>query len=506
MEISISNDWVNFRAVEINTLADLVNYATKYNYSTGKFKDNYRTKDNFEQAQSIAIDVDNDDPNIHYSIADAALLFSNYRYVILPSKSHQIEKNGRVADRFRIILFLDQPITSAKDFTATWNELFKFYPAADTACKDASRFYYPSPSVYAVNENGNPWPVTKYVKPEINELDAALMTGERGQLAKSTMHFLTYGAPAGKRNVALFKASKDMQEQGFTIEECKTRVSSMISLTGNWGTNFLNDKDIQTIESAYREAAIYPPRPGEATRKSVFTFQTVADMVKEAGNLEWIVSDLLSVGGFSMIVGPPKAGKSTLVRQLVLSICRGANFLDRKVKRGSVMYLTFEEQPSILKEQFDLVGIGNNDPIVIHTGAVFDDRALEDLEAAINDFNPSLVVLDTLFDISNLEEINSYKQVKDALSRIRAIARNTNTHILGVHHSNKMGGFLGSQAIYGAVDTMVEFIQQRDRRYLKSSGKHGTHYDDKVHEIVFNPLNQTYTLQTNTTSRRDDKL
>ena len=41
-------------------------------------------------------------------------------------------------------------------------------------------------------------------------------------------------------------------------------------------------------------------------------------------------------------------------------------------------------------------------------------RAIDDLHAAINEMGPSLVVLDTIFDISNLEDINSYKPVKDA--------------------------------------------------------------------------------------------
>jgi predicted ATP-dependent serine protease len=156
------------------------------------------------------------------------------------------------------------------------------------------------------------------------------------------------------------------------------------------------------------------------------------------------------------------------------------------------MYLTFEEQPSVLKKQFAKVGITNQDPIMIHTGAVFDDRALEDLKEAIIDFSPTLVILDTIFDISQLETINDYKGVKDALSKIRAIARETNSHILGVHHTNKMGGFMGSQAIFGAVDTMITFVQQRDRRYLFSSGKHGEHFDDQ--EIIFNAVNETYTL------------
>lgn len=492
MRISIGEDNVNFKPVEVNSLAEFINYATQYNYSTGVFKDDYRNKANFLEAQSIAIDVDNDDPHENYTIEDAALHFINYKHIIMPSKSHRLEKNGRIADRFRVILFLEDKINDAKDFTATWNELLKFYPAADLACKDASRFYYPSTEAYSIVDEGQLWPVTHYITPEYVESTITDNNNSLGQLSASTMQFLTYGAPAGKRNVRLFKAAKDMQEQRFPIEQCKARVQTMITLTGNWGTPFLNETDIMTINNAYKQVPMYPPREGEVTRKSVFNFQTIDAMVKEAGKVDWLVEDLLTVGGFSIMVGPPKTGKSTLVRQLIKSIAHGGEFLGRKTQKGSILYLTFEEQPSILKEQFNAVGITSRDPVIVHVGSVFDDRALPDLEEAIHEFTPQLVVLDTMFDISQLESIDNYKEVKDALAKIRSIARNTEAHILGVHHTNKTGKFMGSQAIFGAVDAMVTFVQERERRYLFSTGKHGVHFQDQ--EILFNPTTQSYLL------------
>ena len=51
---------------------------------------------------------------------------------------------------------------------------------------------------------------------------------------------------------------------------------------------------------------------------------------------------------------------------------------------------------------------------------------------------------------------------------------------------------MGSQAIFGAVDAMITFVQERERRYLFSTGKHGVHFQDQ--EILFNPTNQSYVL------------
>ena len=215
-------------------------------------------------------------------------------------------------------------------------------------------------------------------------------------------------------------------------------------------------------------------------------------MMEEAKNIDWLVGDLLVRGGFSVMAGPPKAGKSTLVRQLIKSVCEGGEFLGRGVESGSVAYLTFEEQPSILKKQFDAIGITDKHDIIIHTGSALGQEPLLDLEEAIEDMRPDLVVIDTLFDISGLDDINSYKAVYDFLRKVRDIARNTDAHILGVHHTNKTGQFLGSQAIFGAVDTMFTMMQQRDRRFLFSSGKDGSHFKDQ--ELNFEPKTQEYTL------------
>lgn len=511
MRVSISpqNDNVNFEPREVVTIDDLAKLATTYNYSMGVFKDNYRNKKNFEVAEAIAIDVDNDGPNDNYAISEAAEKFAQFKHIIMPSKSHQIEKNGKVADRFRVILFLDKPVTDAKDFQATWKTIYDSYPAADRACKDASRFYFPSTEVYSLNSEGRLWSATKFVKPEIEELDSALSDGNHGMLSKSTLEFFVNGAPQGKRNQNLFKASKDMQEQGYTQFEVERRLQAMIDGGGDWGIDYVCDKDKECISNAFKDGPMYDKREGEIIRPSIFNFQKLNTMIEEAGEINWLADQLLTEGGFSLMVGPPKAGKSTIVRQLVKSVCYGDHFLGRDVTQGRVLYLTFEEQPQVLKEQFAAVGMTGSENLMIHVGNVFAEQkyVYEDIEAAINEYEPALVILDTLFDIVQLESINDYKEVKMALAKMRTIARTTGAHILGVHHTNKGGegnnSIMGSNAIHGAIDALIRFVQEGERRYLFTNGKHGTHFVDQ--ELIFDYKTQTYALGSRR-KRGGDKL
>lgn len=494
MQISVSKQksLTNFTPAEVGSLADISKLVTKYDWSGNVYKDNYRNVKNFIATKIMALDIDNTNPDSIYTMEMAKKDYSKYAHLIAPTQSHMKDKNGVTAPRFRIVFELTEIINNVQDYKATYQALLATCPHADSQTIDAGRFWYASTGVFNLND-GVKWPVSKYVKPALKVVEDVVIES-KGQTSSLTANFLVFGAEAGTRNGRLFKAAKDLQEQGYTREETVTLIQRMIDNGGSWGHTELTAKDLGTIDSAYREVPKHPPRQGEAIRKSCFNFQTLAQLEENAENIDWVVGDLLSVGGFSIIAGPPKAGKSTIIRQLAKSVAEGGNFLGRDVSKGRVLYFSFEEQGKIIVDQFKTLGVDLNDPnFILHVGDVFDDRAIDDLKAAIIEMGPAIVVLDTIFDISNLEDINSYKPVKDALKVIRNIARETNCHILGVHHSKKGSkGFLGSQAIYGAVDTMLTFDEEGDRRYLTTKQKHGIVFDD--HELMFDPDSQTYTL------------
>ena len=424
MKISTGTNNTNFKTIEINSIEELCETITKTNYSQSIYKDNYRNLKNFFSAEIIAVDIDNEKDGDNYTIDGAVEMFKDYKHIIAPSKSHRKEKNVMIVVRFRVILYLSEPITNAKDFTATWQSIYNVYPAIDTACKDASRYFYPSPEVYSKNPAGKLWPSAKYVDTTTKEMDIDDYLG-KGQLSTLTLDFLLNGAPKGKRNERLFKASKDMQEQGYTKDECIARVSKMIQLGGSWAHKELVNDDLQTIASAYNNEPKYGKRQGVLTENASFTFKSAKELLESEENVTWVVQDMLTEGGFSVMAGPPKSGKSTLMRQLVLAVSRGGEFLGRQVKQGKVIYLALEEQEGVLKDQYKTSGLTENDNMIIHTGGVTTLDPILDLRSAILEFKPSIVVIDTLFLLMKLESINDYKQVNDAMAKFRHLARET---------------------------------------------------------------------------------
>lgn len=79
-----------------------------------------------------------------------------------------------------------------------------------------------------------------------------LPEGEYGDLSVSTRLFLHDGAKPGYWNAQLFKAAKDMQEQGYDEDYAKQR---FLDITGH-----LDGKDLATIKSAFKNEPKYEPR------------------------------------------------------------------------------------------------------------------------------------------------------------------------------------------------------------------------------------------------------
>lgn len=121
---------------------------TKIAWSSGLFTNDYRNKANFECANVIGLDFDDG-----LSMNDVAkrLAALGLTYSITLTRHHQKpkpQKQGRpdkpACDRFRVVIPLEEPITNAEDFEATWSYLYEKFPEIDTACKDPSRLFFAS--------------------------------------------------------------------------------------------------------------------------------------------------------------------------------------------------------------------------------------------------------------------------------------------------------------------------------------------------------------------------
>lgn len=199
---------------------------------------------------------------------------------------------------------------------------------------------------------------------------------------------------------------------------------------------------------------------------------------------QYVVENLLPSGGTSIVAAKPKCGKTTLLRQLSLSVARGEMFLNRGTSKGSVVYLSVEEKREEIKNHFKDLGATGDEEIYI-----FAERAPKDtiaqLKPIVEEIKPSLIILDTLFKIVRVRDANDYATISAALEPIQDLARTSGAHILCVHHAGKADredadGILGSTAIFGAFDTAIIMSRQKNNRTIKSIQRYGTDLEESV--------------------------
>lgn len=141
-------------------------------YSAGTFRGTYIKDANYMKEQNLfIIDVDED-----MTIDEAKALFSNYTYLISTTKSHQIEKNGVVCDRFRIIF------PTISKFHLDYETYSKMYmnvinalgiPEADSKCKNASRWYYGNPEgTYEYNTGSDLLDIRPFIPDSAEKMQA----------------------------------------------------------------------------------------------------------------------------------------------------------------------------------------------------------------------------------------------------------------------------------------------------------------------------------------------
>jgi hypothetical protein len=212
---------------------------------------------------------------------------------------------------------------------------------------------------------------------------------------------------------------------------------------------------------------------------------------------KWTVDGLLPAGGMSLLAGKPKAGKSTLARQLSLSVATGSQFLGRETEQGEVLYLALEEKRQEVKEHFRDLGASGDEPIRIHC-ATAPVAAMKEARVLLNLYQPSLCIIDPLFKFTRVKDGNDYAGMTAALEPILAAARETGTHIMAVHHAGKAersdptDAILGSTAILGNVDSALLLTRYDDYRTISSRQRYGDDLPETV--LDFNPVRRSTTL------------
>jgi hypothetical protein len=208
----------------------------------------------------------------------------------------------------------------------------------------------------------------------------------------------------------------------------------------------------------------------------------------------WIVENLLIAGGMSILSSTPKCGKSTLARQIMFSVLRGDDLWGRETKQGPVMYYVLEEIQHKIVEAFRKIGVVLGERIFCRPGVQDPVGFITTLFRDIEEYSPSLVVVDPLIDVLGVPDLNHYQEVNMALKAIVGPLRANQCHLLCLHHAPKAGtSHLGSTALAAATDANLYMSTGQDgRRWVWSEQRYGRPIPESW--AKFHPRTNTVTL------------
>lgn len=343
-------------------LTDLSEFTLQYDWSPFTFKDNYRHSTSWTSCDLMVLDIDNDQAET-CTIEQAKELFKDYEYLIVTTKSHQTLKNKKMVDRFRVILPLSKTIVDKEIYKNTWYFLSNAFPFIDQQCKDFARFYYKSKDFVCTNPGKRLDPIEEEILPNAlvpivhkakeivtekikNEIVATeplnniriskaninlvrstpgLVTSKRGKFSRATVEFIANGAEEGQRNIACYKAAKDLQEQLYTKEEAEQILlrSKVIS------DSFTEEEMLRTIHSAYSNDPKYDPRG--LSEKKLLIASSATDLENDPdidtrgkrlfGSNEFDLTESgWRTGEFMGLVAAPGTGKSSVTLKIVKDI------------------------------------------------------------------------------------------------------------------------------------------------------------------------------------------
>jgi hypothetical protein len=238
----------NFRSADL-TEKQVLRCITSHCWSPVVYREGHRQETNFIKSKLIGLDFDGDyrDLTIEQAIEN---VFCDLKCFIGPTKSHRKNKNGIIADRFRVIIELEDYITEKRQYRYMSKQLATFY-GSDPKAVDAARFFYPCSEIVAVID-GEPH---ELIKPP-NDFEKPLPESyykkysSIGSVPPRITNLLNYEAvPSGKRNSTFYGVAKDLKKLGYDQE----RVAMFILSSPTYMNDSKYEKEIKaTVASAYR--------------------------------------------------------------------------------------------------------------------------------------------------------------------------------------------------------------------------------------------------------------
>ena len=196
-----------------------------------------------------------------------------------------------------------------------------------------------------------------------------------------------------------------------------------------------------------------------------------------------LVDGLLLEVGVSMLCAKPKTGKSTLGRQLAVSVAEGQDFFGKATLCGDVLYLALEGPLGVVQQHLKKLGhSGKHGTIhVVHGHTPFDgELGLARLEETLKSLPKlRLVIVDPASKLLRLLDPDKAEDVGPAIEKLEMIAKRHQLHLMFLTHAKKKvtddagDAAIGSTSFRGGTDTNIFMLKNGKQRIITTEQRWG---------------------------------
>lgn len=187
----------------------------------------------------------------------------------------------------------------------------------------------------------------------------------------------------------------------------------------------------------------------DITQRRSYTFDEFFGLVKE--DREWILPGILPRGDISIFIGSSGSGKSLHSYEAAFQVLIEGMFCDGFVPKGKVLFIQSDEgRASTLKRMLER-GIANHKEM-FRIMPRFTFNQMEALEQELIDFQPDLIIMDTLRDALNGTGIDeNTAEAGNPLSDLKDLLKTYNCSTILIHYVNKKADAKGLMRCAGNI-------------------------------------------------------
>ncbi len=210
----------------------------------------------------------------------------------------------------------------------------------------------------------------------------------------------------------------------------------------NWLSVGNSTDDLLSIVEA---SPLWKPNQNTSeTKKDETALRVVCLAEVQPEQVSWLWHPYIPIGKLTLLDGEEGIGKSWLLCAIAGRISQGEcmPFSDEAIK-GKVLLLSGSEDGlgDTIRPRLDLVGADCTKIFAVDEPFIFDEKGLIKLSSLIAELEPSLVIIDPLFDyVTARTDINTDNQSRAITKPLREIAERFKCAIVAVRHIGKAKG------------------------------------------------------------------